>query len=58
MGLSVDDFVGTRAFSSSNQGRTAFARSALFISFRELMSARGNALLQLFVPIHYDCHQL
>jgi len=30
----------------------------LFISFRELMSARGNALLQLFVPIHYDCHQL
>src|SRR5262245_27133425 len=26
----------------------------MFIRFRELMSARGNALLQLFLPVDHD----
>jgi hypothetical protein len=34
------------------QGRTTVTRPVSFIGFRELMSARGNALLQLFLPIH------
>jgi hypothetical protein len=47
-------FFGTRAFSSWSQGRTTVRMS--FIRFRELTSARGNALLQLFSPVenHFD----
>ena len=36
---------GTRALSSSVQGRTT---GPSFIAFRELLSARGHTLLQLF----------
>ena len=41
----------TMRCSSPNQGRTT-ARQGSFIGFRELISARGNALFQLFCPVH------
>jgi len=44
-------FVETRAFSPSCQGRTT---GVMFIAFRELTSARGDALLQLSKPIEHD----
>src|SRR5262245_64950957 len=47
-------FVGTRAFSSSNQGRTTVLAPASFIGFRELMSACGHTLLQLFTPVQQN----
>src|SRR5262245_57780824 len=42
--------VGTRAFSSSNPGRTG----PMFSAFRELMSALGSALLKLSKPVEDD----
>ena len=42
-------FVGTRAFSSSNQGRNN--QSPLFIAFHELTSARRHEALQLLQPV-------
>jgi len=42
-----------QSFSAKAQGRTT-SRAQPFIGFRELTSARGNTLLQLFVPVeHY-----
>jgi hypothetical protein len=39
---------GAFAFSSWNQGRTTITPPVWFIGFRELISACGHALLQLF----------
>ena len=44
-------FKGASRSSSSTQGRTTVTRPASFIGFRELISARGNALFQLFCPV-------
>src|SRR5262245_6940478 len=55
---------GARAFNSSNQGRTTAAlvnpvpcnsrERPMFIRFRELRSARRNALLQLSKPVQHN----
>jgi hypothetical protein len=40
-------------FDPAVQGRTTVTRPVSFIGFRELMSARGHALLQLFLPVQH-----
>jgi hypothetical protein len=50
-GHSYSDF---HRLTSAVQGRTTVTRPVSFIGFRELMSARGHALLQLFLPVQND----
>src|SRR5215831_6838066 len=55
---------GTFRFNSSNQGRTTLPvmhgvlclKGMLLMEFRELMSPRGHALLELLAPVEHQNH--